>query len=391
MHARPTILLFIATYLPGYKSGGPVRTISNLVEALHGNFRFKIVTADRDFGDKEPYLGIERNKWLPVGSAEVYYIAKETRSLSLIKKIVSETAHDIIYLNSFFDPVFSILPIIAAKVGPLADKPILLAPRGEFSSGALAIKAYKKKSFIAVAKFIRLYRQVFWHASTPFEQEDIRRVLGGSADRIVVAQNIAEKIPDWQPKESSNSGSSINIIFLSRISPKKNLDFAIKVLAEAKSQISFTIAGPVSDFNYWAECQRLLTELPPNVQAHYVGNIKPPEVKPLLRTFDLFFLPTHGENYGHAIAEALSVGTPVLISDTTPWRGLSSRGVGWELPLDNPDRFAQVVDEYAEMSEADKERMSQRARDFAIERIGSPEIIEQNLRMFNLILGGNAS
>ena len=51
---------------------------------------------------------------------------------------------------------------------------------------------------------------------------------------------------------------------------------------------------------------------------------------------DLFFLPTRGENFGHVIAEALSVGTPVLISDQTPWRKLAAVGLGHDLPLAVP-------------------------------------------------------
>ena len=60
---------------------------------------------------------------------------------------------------------------------------------------------------------------------------------------------------------------------------------------------------------------------------------------------DLLFLPTAGENFGHAIQEALAAGCPVLISDRTRWRDLAPKGVGWDLPLSAPDRFVAVLRE----------------------------------------------
>ena len=48
------------------------------------------------------------------------------------------------------------------------------------------------------------------------------------------------------------------------------------------------------------------------------------------------FLPTFAENYGHSIVEALSVGTPMLISDNSPWKNLQEKGFGWEISLNEP-------------------------------------------------------
>ena len=46
----------------------------------------------------------------------------------------------------------------------------------------------------------------------------------------------------------------------------------------------------------------------------------------------LFLLPSHGENFGMSIAEALACGVPALVTDTTPWSGLNETGAGWCLP-----------------------------------------------------------
>src|SRR5690606_10471907 len=97
--------------------------------------------------------------------------------------------------------------------------------------------------------------------------------------------------------------------------------------------LRFDIYGPISDQDYWKECQALIKSLPANVVATYCGSVAPARVAELFSKYDLFFLPTRGENYGHVIAEALSMGTLVLISDQTPWRELQADGLGWDVPL----------------------------------------------------------
>ena len=73
------------------------------------------------------------------------------------------------------------------------------------------------------------------------------------------------------------------------------------------------------------------------------------KIKPLLEKAHLFALPTEGENFGHAIFEALTVGCPVLISDQTPWAGLRSKKAGIELPLADQTGFTDLIQEFVDM------------------------------------------
>src|ERR1035441_2951328 len=79
--ARNSVLVLVGTYLPGYKAGGPLRSIANLVATLGQEFHFRIATLDRDLGEKSPYPGIAANQWVRVGQADVHYLQPGLRGL----------------------------------------------------------------------------------------------------------------------------------------------------------------------------------------------------------------------------------------------------------------------------------------------------------------------
>ena len=103
-----------------------------------------MLTSDRDLGDTAPFPNIETEKWNEVGEASVMYVNRETLSVKLIATIMKEKDFDYFYLNSFFDSKFSILPILAKRIDKKINGQLIVAPRGEFSPGALNIKAQKK-------------------------------------------------------------------------------------------------------------------------------------------------------------------------------------------------------------------------------------------------------
>lgn len=381
--SRPIILTFVRCYLPGYKYGGPVQSIANMVEALGDEFEFRIVTSDRDFLEETPYPGITCNVWTRVGKAWVYYVSSEGHRLFAWARLIRETPHDALYLNSLFDPVYTLLPLLALRIIGSQRRPVLVAPRGEFSPGALRVKQWKKKPFLAFAKMVGLYRNVIWHASTEDDAYLIRQQFSGAA-KIVIAGNLSP-ISDQNRISCTEMDvpRPLRIVFLSRISRKKNLDYALRVLAKTRVRIQFDIWGTLEDYAYWKKCQDQIKVLPENVVACYCGSLDHSEVSNVLAGYDLFFLPTRGENYGHVIAEAVSVGTPVLLSDQTPWRDLRNEGVGWDLPLeDGEEAFLEAIEEASHKVKLGVVAWRQRVLDFAADCLNDPSLIEANRTLF---------
>lgn len=391
---RPVVLVFARCYLPGFKAGGPIRTIANMVEALGDDIDFLIVTSDRDLGDLARYPTVESGVWNQVGKARVRYLSPRELSLFGIAKIVRGLYSDFVYLNSFFDPVFTLNPILLRWVGFRSMGKVVLAPRGEFSLGALAIKSKKKSLFLRVSSFLGLFKDAVWHASNDAEAGDVRRVLGRSTVlKIHVAENLASGGRVCQnsslsvsssPRSNFDSGV-LRVCFLSRISPMKNLDFALRVLAKVVSNIQFDVVGPIEDERYWGECQFLVQSLPKNVVFSYLGAVEHNQVAEVISKYDLFFVPSRGENFGHVFLEALLVGVPILVSDKTPWRCLEDKGIGWDFSLEDPESFSLAVDRFAQADGHTKSLMIERCRAFAVNLVGSQEVLSRNKGLFGLV------
>jgi len=165
------ILTFVPNYFPGYMSGGIARTIFNTADWLGTEFKFLIATRDRDLGSDTAYPDIRLGVWNPMGHAEVRYLAPPELSLERLAAFINATEHDILHLNSFFDPVFTIRLLLLLRLKKIAPRTVLLSPRGEFVAGPLALKYAKKKVYIELSRLLGFYRRVTWHASSPQETD----------------------------------------------------------------------------------------------------------------------------------------------------------------------------------------------------------------------------
>lgn len=373
------ILLFTGFYFPGFKGGGPIKTIQNMVHSLGGDLSFNIFTLDRDLGDSVSYTGILPNTWQAIHNAKIFYTAPGIKCILNAWKVIRFSQPAVINLNSFFSLYFSIIPLLFSKIN-CPQVPVLIGPRGEFSQGALKLKYTKKRIFIWFAINTGLYSHVIWHASTEHEADDIRRVIGQNA-RIRIATDIACPVESIQ-LSMRLPNSPLRIIFISRISPMKNLLGAIGCLQNVKVPVVFDVYGPTEDSAYWSECQVAIKNLPATVNFKYMGALFPAQVPDVLSKYDLFLLPTLGENFGHAIAEALGVGLPVLISDKTPWRDLNQKLLGWDLPLNKPSRFVECIEDcyHKPVDEYNAWRLS--IRKWALMNIGNAEDVDQSKRLF---------
>lgn len=382
----PVVLTASDYYLPGNKGGGAVQALANMVSRLGENWKFKIITRDRDFGDVATYQQLNVADLNRVGNADLIYLSPRKQLWTLLS-FVRKTEFDVLYLNSFFSPAFSFPLLLFRKLGLIALSPLIVAPRGEFSPGALKIKRLKKLVYISLIKAFGLCHDAIWHVSTEYEEADVRRYFGKKA-RVIIARDCLPVTIDFETcSPTTKKKGELEIIFLSRISRKKNLDGAIKMLSGLQGDVHMHIYGPQEDADYWDYCKMLISGLAANIKVKYCRAVTHDEVLHVMAGSHLFFFPTHGENFGFVIFEALLAGCPILISDQTPWRDLHVKGAGWELPLADTERFREVLQECVDMDQASFSELSRNARAYALQILEDDPSKEQSIYLLRTALG----
>ncbi len=375
------VLIFIPFYLPGNKGGGPTVTISNMVEALGNGIFFRIATMDRDLGDTEPYENIKRDQWLKLNKTDIIYLSPEKIDVVNIIKLINSSDCDIIYLNSFFSYKWSIRVILLKALG-IIKQPIVLAPRGEFSVGALALKKRKKFFFLFLAKLMIPYKKITWQASSEYEKKDIK--VHFKTSKVVVASNLTA-LSAGKPNLKGHGEPIIKLVFISRISEKKNLALALRILKDSdiSYDIIYDIYGPIEDRNYWKKCLQLIEKMPSNIKVNYQGVVGHDSVFSVLSSYDAFLFLTKGENFGHVIFESLYAGTPVILSYNTPWLNLKKKGIGWNVDYGNRKEVVATINELKTMTLVSYERIRKNAHLYAKEFSGKEEVISANIALFS--------
>lgn len=163
----------------------------------------------------------------------------------------------------------------------------------------------------------------------------------------------------------------------------KNLDGALEILKGVTDDVDFFIYGTKEDEQYWNDCQRLIAELPANVRAEYLGSVTPDKVVTTLSQYDVLLLPTLGENFGHVVFESLTAGCPVLLSDRTPWRDLSSSKAGYDIALEDLSGIRSAISQFAKMDKVEFSEWSNGAWARAAEYSKRPGLVEQTRKLIS--------
>lgn len=352
------VLAFTGVFLPGYKAGGPIKSMVYFLDTMPESTKITLVTADRDLGDSAAYDGLS-GKVVHRGSHDVYYMnVRDSRHWLALLRWARRNPVDLIYVNSLWSPLFTVLPVVAHRLGLLKSRELLLAPRGELSPGALAIKSTKKQAFLLGWRPLLHGVNPVWHASTEMEEREIHQAFPWA--RTVIQINSAGDDPR---KDAIASCQRARFVFVSRISEKKNLQLGLEALQLVRSEVDFDIYGPREDADYWMTCQGLINDLPDNVHATYRGMLRPDQVQETFAQYDGFIFPTFGENFGHVIAESLSAGCPVICSQQTPWTEVLCHGGGTALTELDAQSWADEISRRADQTPSQRDHAKRTSLD----------------------------
>ena len=378
------ILVFTDWFLPGYRAGGPIRSLANLTSQLQNEYNFFIVTRDTDYLQKTPYTSVTSNQWNTppeISNLNVFYLSTKNISFRKIRSFFKPELYDIVYINGMFSLYFSILPVLYAKIFGMRH---IIAPRGMLSQQAFSSKSLKKQLFFKLAGLWNLYKNARFHATMEKEALDIQKILNIPDKHISIAPNLPKKIIRNMPPIPEKIPGKLKLISIARISPEKNLLYALYRLKHITGgDIEFSIYGDIYDADYYTQCLKVIQGLPENVKVTYYGSIQSENIPEILQSVHVLLLPSKGENFGHSILESLSEATPVIISKSTPWQNLVSNKAGWDIKLENNNQFESVLEQCLDMKQDVYDQLANGAFNLARAFTGDKANIEKSRELFS--------
>lgn len=375
---KKRVLVLNGQYAPGYKGGGPIQSCVNMVENLYEQFDFYVLCADRDYKVTVPYSGVKINQWNEVGHAKVYYLSPDKQDLKDFKEVINSIDYDVMYLNGFFSPIFTIRPLLLRRMGKLKKKPVILTPRGDFTGGC-ENKKLKKYSYIYLVKLLGLYNGLLWHATSDIEKRDIKQKFPKA--NVFTVPNLPAKFVPKKPCITKEHGE-LRLVFVSRIFPKKNIKYALEVLSKiTDGNVIFDIYGPMEDKGYWAECEELIKKMPDNVKVKYCGEVEHMDIPHIFEQYHAFFFPTLGENYGHVIVEAMMNNCLCVLSKgVTPWDDYNKCG-DFVHSLNDTVAFRNAIHKLIKMCNQEFQERLRMNNKYIAEKVDASSIVKRYVEM----------
>lgn len=240
--------------------------------------------------------------------------------------------------------------------------PLVISPRGMLSPWAYHHHRWRKQLAARLVHPGAFRSAAGWHATSKEEADDIRRL--GFMQPVCVAPNgvtlpseadAARARVTWLPLVPA-AGNRPVALFYSRFHRKKRLRELIDLwLSTPRGDWLLLLAGLSEEYTA-EEIRGWVTARGAEDRIAVLGGEGLPPPYPLA---SLFLLPSHSENFGLVIAEAMAAGVPVLVTTGTPWTAAEPKGAGWCVPWeDYPARLASAL----ELPLAELAARGQRAR-----------------------------
>ncbi len=341
MNPKTKILIAIDWYRPAHKAGGPITSIENLVDLLgdEPHLEFYVVCGVFDYGEQQP-LDMPQETWVTVGKAQVQYWHPKQLGWKQWMHIYQTLQPDIIHTQGLWSPKFSILPLLVAQRYKKAK--IVVSPRGMLTPQALKQKGAVKAGVSFVLKALRAYKNVVFHSTNDQETEEIRLFLkqqdsifndgvAGAEGNPVKKGNAILQMPNVprnlggavKQTKRQKQLNELHWLFVGRISPEKNPLLLLEALRLLEIPTKGFFIGGCQSETYRQQFEEKIKGLPKRHQVKYVGEKSLQEITGFLGEADVSINTSISENFGHAMAEALSAGVPIIVGPNTPWQNLS--------------------------------------------------------------------
>jgi glycosyltransferase involved in cell wall biosynthesis len=377
--------------------GGPSQAVVEMVQAQRNLGIHAEIVATNDNGND--LLDLPVCTWLEYKQVPVQLFPRFSPNIDPIREFAfsrqltawlwqNVANYDLLHIHA----IFSYASTAAMAIARLQGIPYIIRPLGQLCEWSLRQSARKKQLYLSLIERANLNCGRAVHLTSKQEQQEVSR-LNLKAPSFVLPHGltIPPVIPDARDRLRKHLNISANepvILFLSRLHPKKGLDYLIPALGKLDHyRFTFAIAGNGSK-EYEAEVEKLLVANGIRDRAHLIGFVEGEIKNIFMQGADLFALTSHSENFAVVVLESLAAGIPVL---TTPGVALANLiqkyQLGYVAELD-VSAIASAIERYLTYPQEAK-NMGDRARQMVAEKYAWERMAEKMQRIYTNILQGD--
>jgi len=374
--------------------GGPSKAVIEMVKSLReANCEVEIATTD-DNG--EILLDVSLNRLHEYQGVPVRFFARFSPNVHVVREFAFSSdltrwlwqhiqEYDLVHVHA----IFSYPSTIAMAIARLRNIPYIVRPLGQLCQWSLQQSAAKKSLYLNVIERKNINQSASLHLTSNAEKQEIEQ-LNLECKNFVIPHGLA--IPGIIPNASQLlreyfqlSSKEPIILFLSRIHPKKGLEYLIQALTQIKDKKFTLIIAGNGDSDYEAQINSCLHDYGLEDCSLMTGFVEGELKQLLLQGANLFVLTSYSENFGVAVLEALAAGTPALVTPGVALaKEIEQNDLGYVVPQE-PTAIAKAIEKHLELPESEEDKLSQRTRQFVLDNYSWEQIAQQLLTVYSVL------
>lgn len=361
----------------GVKSGGPSRSVYNLVKQLRmEGIDAEIVTrndlANPNISEEGFIKAYDVNK--------IYPFAFDLKYSAFLKSHLGDVFH--------IESIYNYPTIIGTWIAQHKSIPYIVAPRGMLYANALKHNAGRKKLFNKLFLIRDLNKAAAIHVTCQEEMRQIREA-GILAPVAIIPNsiNIPEVLPSVCKKDKFRVG------FLGRINSIKNIDGLLRAWHMAglgkREDLELVIVGGTNlaeEVAYLEELHKIESEKG-ITNIVWKGAVYGEEKDKVLETLSCMVLCSHSENFGMSVVEAMLYGIPVIAAKTTPWSELKEFKCGWWVENDD-QTLSETLKKAVSLTESEWLEMAYNGQQIAVKNYSAKIVSQKLINLYQWVLEG---